>query len=62
MPYPKQFKDWSRYNHDWQEGFDKGTVTGYESAQSDMKLVNKITLVLTAVNVAILGYLIIKNV
>lgn len=58
----EQVKDWGRYNHDWQEGFDKGTVTGYESAQSDMKLANKITLVLTVVNVAILIILIIKNV
>lgn len=45
----------------WQKGFDEGTVCGYESASSDMKLVNKITLVLTLVNVAILGYLIVKN-
>ena len=47
--------------YDCQKDFDHGTVCGYESASSDFKKVNKITWVLTAVNVAILGYLIIKN-
>lgn len=58
----EQVKDWSRYSHQWQTGFDEGTVCGYESASSDMKLVNRITLVLTLVNVAILISLVIKNV
>lgn len=47
---------------DWQKGFDEGTVCGRESASSDMKLVNRITLVLTLVNVAIIISLVIKNI
>lgn len=44
---------------DWQKGFDEWTVCGYESASSDMRLANRITLVLTLVNVAILISLVI---
>ena len=45
--------DW-KWNFEKEDTFDKGTVVGYESAASDFKRVNRITWVLTAVNVAIL--------
>ena len=51
-----------KWNFEEQDTFDKGTVVGYESAASDFKRVNRITWVLTAVNVAILISLVIKNV
>ena len=54
------FDEYSDEEYVWQKGFDAGTVSGYESAQSDFKRVNKITWVLTAVNVGILLTLIIK--
>lgn len=40
--------------------FDCGYVSGYESAEVDFKRINRITWVLTAVNVAILINLIVK--
>ena len=51
-----------KWNFQEQDAFDEGTVCGYESAASDFKIVNRITWVLTAVNVGILISLVIKNV
>ena len=53
--------DW-KCNFEKEDNFDKGTVVGYESAASDFKRVNRITWVLTAVNVAIFISLILKNI
>ena len=56
----KKYSAFDEYSE--QEAFDYGTVAGYESAKLDFKVINRITWVLTAVNVAILISLVIKNV
>ena len=54
----EQVKSWGTYNTVWQEGFDEGTVCGYESRKSDMGFVWK-TISLTYLFLAfILGFVV----